>query len=588
MKRIHLAVAATTAASAVLVASPQLSVAAAPASAVARPTSAGSTTASGRLTNLAHLDFLGDSVTPPAQAGHTTYRLAEHPAVGVLWTYADHRDGGTFARVGGGDVRPGDRHLRPGRVQRRRHGPGRRRLPARTGSRPAHASSRRAAPTRLLRGLTYLQTATGPNAGNVVLWMQPDGTLNPSADPKDDPRPVRQRRVLLAGPHHLGARRGLRRVPSRRPALRRLPQAAHRPGRRRPRPGGARPRTAATSDSTARRYPAWLIADGADASRRGRARARGLRPGRRHLRRAHTRWRELADGIAAAVRRRRPAVAVRRRAAVGAVPLGLARLGRADAGRAGRRRRRARRPARWPHGGSRLVHVRPVAADLRRPGQRPAADPRSTPARSPTAPTRGCRGCSPSATAAERRATELAGDRGRPGSSAPTPPAPRPTTRPPASPSTGSAADGTVNQNSGAESTIHGLLTMLALDAHPEWPRSPRASDRAARGSARRIVAGRGRHADRRRERRHPRVGVDRRVAVRRHRLRRPSATAARRPVHPRPPHPASLLHAGRRPAARQHRPSPPSRPAAHRLGTSGPATSARRATRPHRARCCR
>ena len=31
----------------------------------------------------------------------------------------------------------------------------------------------------------------------------------------------------------------------------------------------------------------------------------------------------------------------------------------------------------------------------------------------------------------------------------------------------GIAEDGTVNRNSGAESTIHGLLTMLALDAHP-------------------------------------------------------------------------------------------------------------------------
>lgn len=31
----------------------------------------------------------------------------------------------------------------------------------------------------------------------------------------------------------------------------------------------------------------------------------------------------------------------------------------------------------------------------------------------------------------------------------------------------GVAADGTVNRNSGAESTIHGLLTMLALDANP-------------------------------------------------------------------------------------------------------------------------
>ena len=33
----------------------------------------------GRLTNLDHLDFLGDTVTPPKQAGHTTYRLAQEP-----------------------------------------------------------------------------------------------------------------------------------------------------------------------------------------------------------------------------------------------------------------------------------------------------------------------------------------------------------------------------------------------------------------------------------------------------------------------------------------------------------------------------
>lgn len=41
----------------------------------------------------------------------------------------------------------------------------------------------------LLRGLTFLQTISGTNAGNVVLWMQPDGTLNPSADPVELPDP---------------------------------------------------------------------------------------------------------------------------------------------------------------------------------------------------------------------------------------------------------------------------------------------------------------------------------------------------------------------------------------------------------------
>ena len=36
------------------------------------------------LTNLAHLDYLTATVAPPAQPGHTTYRLAHQPAVGVL------------------------------------------------------------------------------------------------------------------------------------------------------------------------------------------------------------------------------------------------------------------------------------------------------------------------------------------------------------------------------------------------------------------------------------------------------------------------------------------------------------------------
>ena len=59
-------------------------------------------------------------------------------------------------------------------------------------------------------------------------------------------------------------------------------------------------------------------------------------------------------------------------------------------------------------------------------------------------------------------------DRRRPGSSAPTPPGSRRTTRRPGGPSTGSRPTATVNRNAGAESTIHGLLTMLALDAHPD------------------------------------------------------------------------------------------------------------------------
>lgn len=44
-------------------------------------------------------------------------------------------------------------------------------------------------PFQTLRSLTFLQTSEGPNAGNVVLWQQTDGTLTPSAIPKELPDP---------------------------------------------------------------------------------------------------------------------------------------------------------------------------------------------------------------------------------------------------------------------------------------------------------------------------------------------------------------------------------------------------------------
>nr|WP_284290748.1 hypothetical protein [Angustibacter aerolatus] len=42
---------------------------------------------------------------PPAQAGHTTYRIAEEPAMGVLWTYAEPAGSG-WKRLGGGAYDP--------------------------------------------------------------------------------------------------------------------------------------------------------------------------------------------------------------------------------------------------------------------------------------------------------------------------------------------------------------------------------------------------------------------------------------------------------------------------------------------------
>lgn len=139
------------------------------------------------LTNLAHLDFLLDTASPAAIDGHTTYRLAAEPKLTMPWTYADPRDGGTFARVGGGPLDPATGHWGQGAynaddisraaVVYLRHW-------KQTGS----ESSKKSA-YELLRSLAYLQTSSGANAGNVVLWMQPDGTLNPSPIPVELPNP---------------------------------------------------------------------------------------------------------------------------------------------------------------------------------------------------------------------------------------------------------------------------------------------------------------------------------------------------------------------------------------------------------------
>jgi hypothetical protein len=139
------------------------------------------------LTNLAHLNFLGDEVSPPAQAGHTTYRLAAEPDLGVLWTYADRRDDGHYDRIGGGDYDPDTNTYSQGAfnaddvarasVVYLRHW------------RQTRDPASREHAYQLLRGLTYLQTTGGANAGNIVLWMQPDGTLNPSARPVELPDP---------------------------------------------------------------------------------------------------------------------------------------------------------------------------------------------------------------------------------------------------------------------------------------------------------------------------------------------------------------------------------------------------------------
>ncbi len=140
------------------------------------------------LTNLSHLDFLTQTFTPPEQAGHSTYRLAENPELLALWTYAEPLGNGSYRRIGGGDYDAATDTWSQGAfnaddltraaIVYLRHW-----------QQTGRASSRASA-YELLRTVAYLQTLTpGPNAGNVVLWLQPNGTLNPSAEPVELPDP---------------------------------------------------------------------------------------------------------------------------------------------------------------------------------------------------------------------------------------------------------------------------------------------------------------------------------------------------------------------------------------------------------------
>jgi len=152
--------------------------------AVGNPAPAPSTAA---LTNLAHLDFLTAQVEVPATAEHTTYHLETEKAVGVLWVYADARPGGQFERVGGGKLDPATNSYEQGAYDAddiARAAVVYLRQWRATGDQAAKEQA-----YQQLRGLSYLQTLTGPTAGEVVLWMQPDGRLNPSPTPVELPDP---------------------------------------------------------------------------------------------------------------------------------------------------------------------------------------------------------------------------------------------------------------------------------------------------------------------------------------------------------------------------------------------------------------
>lgn len=156
---------------------------------VSSPASAAPTGAPAKapLTNLAHLDSLLDQTTPAPIAGHTTYKMDSSPTLTMPWVYADAQDDGTFKRVGGGPLDAATGHWGQGSydsddVSRAAV------VYIRDWQQTRSASAKQKA-YELLRSTAYFQTTTGPDAGNVVLWMQPDGSLNPSPTPVELPNP---------------------------------------------------------------------------------------------------------------------------------------------------------------------------------------------------------------------------------------------------------------------------------------------------------------------------------------------------------------------------------------------------------------
>jgi hypothetical protein len=436
------------------------------------------------LTNLAHLNFLGDTVSPPAQAGHTTYRLDREPSVGVLWTYADRREDGHYDRIGGGAYDPATNTYSQGAFN------------SDDLARAAVVYLRHWRQTRdpasrdhaygLLRGLTYLQTTSGPNAGNVVLWMQPDGTLNPSAEPVELPDPSDSgpsywlaRSVWALGEGY-AAFRGtdfgdfLRtRLDLAIAALDR--QVLSKYG------------TWQTVDGV--RVPAWLVVDGADASAEavlGLAAYVSAGGGRA----ARTALARLAEGVAA----------LGSEGQAGSWPYGAVlpwALSRSD----------------WHGWASQMpAALARASAVLHRPDLgRPAVADSAT--FSPYLLTAGGpdNGWLPTpidrtqiAYGVDSRVqsllatAELTGSSGLRelagvtagwffGANASGQPAYDPATGRTVD---GVSGDGVVNRNGGAESTIHGLLTMLALDASPPLARAARAASGAGHREATTLVEG--------------------------------------------------------------------------------------------------
>src|SRR5664280_3698618 len=159
------------------------------AAAVPAPAAPGAPPASAPLTNLHHLNFLLDTVPLLKVAGHTTYQQKTQPTALAPWVYANYNSYDNYTHVGGGA-----QTVQPSGVTYYSQGAFDADDIARTAVvylrdwRQSGSKASREHAFQTLRELTYLQTTSGPNAGNVVLCQQSDGTLNPAVA-GDTPNP---------------------------------------------------------------------------------------------------------------------------------------------------------------------------------------------------------------------------------------------------------------------------------------------------------------------------------------------------------------------------------------------------------------
>jgi len=138
--------------------------------------------------NLAHLDSLHATVPYTTSIpGHATTDLGT--PLDAWWVYANYnKTDGSYTPTGGGDYHPITNTYGQGAYDT--DDVARAAVAYLTHYRYYGDDHSLRYARGALRFVLYMQTTSGPNAGNFVLWMQSDGTLNPTPTPADAPNPA--------------------------------------------------------------------------------------------------------------------------------------------------------------------------------------------------------------------------------------------------------------------------------------------------------------------------------------------------------------------------------------------------------------